>query len=444
MQLKDKRILYQNLYIRMLKNFLLNSDNHIKSAYIWNTASGVLSAFQSIFVLIVIARVTDVNTAGIFSIAWAISHLALSLGRYGMRNFQATDIREKYSTGDYFASRIITITLMMMYTFIYVMYGHVNSGYSLYKCTIIFLVCFIKMIDGVQDIIAGWFQQKNRLDVATKIEVLYVSIGMFAFVISLLATRQLLISLIIWCVSVMITVTTGWMLTIPSFQFTGKIKITKKVFRLLYSCFPLCAVSFLTIYIGNAPKYAIDSLLNEEVQAYYNYLFMPVFSIGLLADFAIKPMLYTMGESWINNDRVKFQNIINRQMRFIATLTIFVVIASYFIGIPILSLLYATNLSTYRTELCILMFGGGFLALVSILNMIITIIRKQNELLAGYLICSLVALIGSKFIISKFNIMGAVCLYTLTMLLLCIVLAVIIIRSMKQQDNNKALELRRG
>ena len=39
--------------------------------------------------------------------------------------------------------------------------------------------------------------------------------------------------------------------------------------RILKDCFPIFAGSFLSFYILNAPKYAIDALLSSELQAYY-------------------------------------------------------------------------------------------------------------------------------------------------------------------------------
>ena len=59
-----------------------------RAAYIWNTASGLLNAFQSVIMLTVLTHVCDVTTAGIFTIAYANANLFLNLGRYGVWKFQ--------------------------------------------------------------------------------------------------------------------------------------------------------------------------------------------------------------------------------------------------------------------------------------------------------------------------------------------------------------------
>ena len=38
---------------------------------------------------------------GVFTIAYAIGNLMMTIGKYGMRNFQATDVNEKYSYKEY-------------------------------------------------------------------------------------------------------------------------------------------------------------------------------------------------------------------------------------------------------------------------------------------------------------------------------------------------------
>ena len=47
-------------------------------------------------------RIDPVNDAGIFVIAYAIGNLMLTIGRYGIRQFQASDVVEKYSYREYY------------------------------------------------------------------------------------------------------------------------------------------------------------------------------------------------------------------------------------------------------------------------------------------------------------------------------------------------------
>ena len=97
------------------------------------------------------------------------------------------------------------------------------------------------------------------------------------------------------------------------------------------------------------------------------------------------------------------------------------------IGIPILSLLYNTDLHEYRNELLILLLGGGFLAISGLLNIVVTIMRFQSALLWGYFVVSILAFLFSNYIIDLYGIAGAAWLYTGLMGILCIFFLVIFI-----------------
>ena len=77
----------------------MNNDiNKIKAgAFFWNTASGVINAGQSAIILILISYFLTKIDAGIYTIAIAIGNIVSVFSKYGMRNYQVTDIEEKYN-----------------------------------------------------------------------------------------------------------------------------------------------------------------------------------------------------------------------------------------------------------------------------------------------------------------------------------------------------------
>lgn len=190
---------------------------------------------------------------------------------------------------------------------------------------------------------------------------------------------------------------------------------------LLKLCFPLFAGAFLSFYIGNAPKYAIDATLSDDLQACYGFIAMPVFVIGLLNSFIFNPMLYKLTRLW-NSGKVKkfvIQTILQSGIVFL--ITIICIGGAYLLGIPVLSWLYNTDLSPYKTELLILLLGGGFLGLSGLLSAFITIIRCQKWIMWGYLFIAILAFIFSNPIVKMYRMLGAAILYTALMGGLCVI-----------------------
>ena len=65
-------------------------------------------AFQSVIMLMIITRTLNLYEAGVFTLANASANLFLNIGKYGMRNFQVSDVKREYNFREYYISRILT------------------------------------------------------------------------------------------------------------------------------------------------------------------------------------------------------------------------------------------------------------------------------------------------------------------------------------------------
>lgn len=408
------------LYMK-IKNFFLNNSNIERDSYMWNMIGSMLMAFQSVIMLMILTRTLGLLEAGIFTIAYANANLFLTIGKYGMRYFQVSDVRNQFGFNEYRMSRVITTIAMMAIAVVYIMYASSGNGYSMEKTQVILWMCIFKVVDVIEDVYHGLYQRENRLDIASRVMSVRMIITIVVFGIVLIFLKNLLISLIITTVvtSILFLLFTLW--TFPTFQVAKEKVDWKNVGLLLKLCFPLFAGSFLSFYMGNAPKYAIDAMLTDELQACYGFIAMPVFVIGLLNSFIFNPMLYQMSVLWNERKIKKFILKTCIQVGIVAAITVICVIGAYLIGVPVLSWLYNTDLSLYRKELLVLLLGGGFLGLSGVLNVVITIIRKQNSLMWGYAFVSVLAYMFSNKVVGEYKMMGASVLYTLLMGVLCLI-----------------------
>lgn len=405
----------------LIKEFLLDNRKSERDSYIWNMFGSMLMAFQSVIMLMILTRTVGLAEAGIFTIANANANLFVTIGKYGMRYFQVSDVKNQFLFVDYRTARIITSIIMLIVSGVFVIYSMTRNGYTLRKSLIIFLMCLFKVVDVIEDVYHGLYQKENRLDIAAKAMSLRLIVTIIVFGASVIISKNLLLSLIVSTIltGILFIILTG--LTYGEFH-VAKEKLQKEnVVLLLKICFPLFAGTFLSFYIGNVPKYAIDSVLNDELQACYGFISMPVFVIGLLNGFIFNPMLYNMSILWNEEKRKRFVIKTLLQIGIILVITAICLIGAYLIGIPILSALYNTDLSSYRSELLILLLGGGFLGISGLLNTVITIIRFQDSLMWGYTVVAALALLFSRQIVEKYEMIGASILYTVLMGILCVV-----------------------
>ena len=78
-----------------MRSFLLNSKDIKKDSFIWNMIGSMLTAFQSVIMLAILTRVLSLYDAGVFTIAYASANLFLNIGKYGMRNYQVSDVKKQ-------------------------------------------------------------------------------------------------------------------------------------------------------------------------------------------------------------------------------------------------------------------------------------------------------------------------------------------------------------
>ena len=399
-------------------NFFRKKSN----AYIWNMLGGFLNAFQSVILLMVITRTVDLYSAGIFTIAYASANLFLTIGKYGMRNYQVTDIKPRFSFDEYLFSRLYTCTAMIVISAGYTIYKFNAGGYSIEKAAVVFFMCMLKVIDAAEDVYHGMYQQQGRLDVGAKLLTVRTASMIGIFSIGLIFFRNLLKALVLTVGVNIVLAVVLIKLTFPEFKaevsFRSREKRQAQILDLLKICFPLFAGTFLSFYIGNAPKYAIDSLLSEEIQACYGFISMPVFVIGLLNGFIYQPILNDLALKWNEGKRAVFLKQVLKQFVYVGLITGAALVGGYLLGIPVLSLLYNTDLNGYRIELLILLLGGGMLALSGFLLVVLTVMRCQKNTIWGYLLVAIMAYLFSPVFVKHSGVRGAAVLYLLLMSLL--------------------------
>lgn len=409
---------------------LLEKTNDIKrSSYVWNAINAMLSALQCPVALMFINRINGMNDAGVFSIAFAVANLLLYIGLYGLRRYQASDVNEEFGFADYNGMRFITCGTMVLASVAYCIYGVMFNSYSTEKAAIVFVVCLLKLVQAYTDVIHGNMQQKGRLDIATKSSAVRYVLEVAAIAVTLLITKDLLTAV---CVSAAVSFIIAYLTSVCAgrqFCETYRPRFRRdQIKALAIDGFPLFASLFLNMYISNAPKYAIDTYLTEEIQAVYNYIFMPAFMVMLLSNFIFNPIVKSYAELWLSESREQHSELMRRirmQMIFIAGLTAAGLAVAATFGIPLLGLIFGADLADYKTELCIVMIGGGALGYANFFSTVITIIREQKSMIISYGVAAAVAYALSGILVRTQGIRGAAVMYAVIMTVLAVLLGAI-------------------
>ena len=451
------------------------SDNvHNKNEagnYIWNAIGGMLNAGQSVLVLIIVTRVCGLEAAGLYSIAFATGNLFMYLGNYGVRNYQVSDVDEKFPFRSYVLHRLLTVALMLLVAAVYCTYSLLRGAYSPAKTMTVAAMCLLKAIDCLEEVLEGRLHQRGRLDLAGKMMTVRLLVSIGGMLAVLVATGNLLTAtnaaIILAAAAVILMAAACRRTLLPLQPAPGAAAKNKSAATspaapaahvpelaagignaagapaaatsaavsaacrgalrdaavLMRVCFPVCAANFLSFYLINAPKYAIDAAMSETAQAQYNFIAMPVFVIQLLGMFVYQPVLVRMTLSWNRADKKGF---LRDFLRITAGLLIIAALClggAYVLGIPVLSALYATDLSALKPELLLILAGGVFLAMNGFYSAVLTLMREQNRIPFMYLAGAVLSLILTPHFVEISGIMGAVISFVLIMAIVCALLS---------------------
>ena len=410
-----------------MKHFLTHSNNPERSSVIWNMIASIAMSFQSVILLIVISNTPGLGIvpAGIFTMGNTLNNLFLCIGKYGMRPFQVSDVKREYSFNTYRLARIISTLAMALVSLAYVLITQKINEYSFEKTFIIIWMCIYKLPDAYEDVYYGEYQRNNRLDVASKATAIRFIINIVLWSILIIVTKNMIISVTI---TTLVTLAIMWWFIVITKEFasvdkennTNTVK-EKGISSLLVVTLPLALASFLALYIGTAPRISIDKLMDDTSQAIYGYIAMPVFVVQILLMFILNPAMYKLSHFWDDQNIGEYIKETIKQISVIIVLTIVCILGAWILGIPVLSVIYNTDLKMYKTDLVIMMLASGFLALSTLLQILLTIMRQQKLILVGYILISMLAFVLSDKAVTLYGISGAIFFYLILLLLLCLI-----------------------
>lgn len=395
-------------------------------------AASICASALNAVLLLCITWINGPDPAGLYSVAFATATVLNSIADFGMRVYHVTDTERKFSFGVYLSARWVVNLAMIVCGVVYV----ALNGYDVEKAAICLAFVLFRFVDGLSETYQGEFQLNGRLDMGGKSVCIRTGGAVIVFLIVDFITKNLMAGIFALTLTNLVLFfvydirrISAFTREKPSFQFSAVATVIK-------DCFPLFFSTLLNNYILNVPKYAIDRSenLSYKVQAHFNIIYLPAFTINLLSILALKPMLRALGEMWNKNEHKKFIGIIIKMIGVICLLTVVLEVGCYFLGIPVLSFISGQDLSGYKAELLILMISGGFSALAVVLFYVLTTMRAQGKVSLAYGLSAVVGLWLPDKLVAQYGVGGAAASSVIMLGILCLGLFLIFLYEWKRKN----------
>lgn len=400
-----------------------------KKNVLWNMIGTTFNAFNSLFFMMIVTRINGLKSSGVFTLAFSLACLLCLIGGYEGRVYQVTDVKNEYSDVEYIVHRIITCVIMMV---IVIFYCFIMK-YDTYKFIVTVSLCLMKCFEVFSDVFYGVLQKDDKLYIVGISLFLKSVFSVVVFIAFDLLTKNLLISCLV--------LDLVWLILFLMYDLPKSKSIIQKdsysfsnVLRLFKTGFFSFAILFLSVYLVNAQKYALDGVVEESLQAIFGMILMPATIISLAGQYLLQPILNTMANLYSNGEKKEFNKIVFKALLLIVGFGVVCIIGAYILGIPVLNILYSVHIDDYKLHLLIIIFGAILYSMCTLLSAALTTVRYTFVQFIVFSISSVIAFVISRILIGQFSIYGAAIAYLITMACQFILYVIIYFVIMKKID----------
>lgn len=409
--------------------------NLLKKNFIWNIIGSGFTAFNSLFFMIIVTRINGINNAGIFTFAYATASFLNIIGTYSGRTYQINDDSD-ITDSDYFYSKIFTCFVMLIAGALFCLF----RGYELSKTIVIIELIIYRGIDAFSEGFFAIIQEHNQLYKVGISLFLKAAIGLPCFLFIDLLTHSTILSILCIDITSLVIILFYDYRNVKLLNFNVEKLNIRNVVRTITLGFSAFAFCFLTQYVLNAPRYAIDSLLADKYQTIFGIIIMPATIVSLLLTFVLQPFVISLKND-LKEDKRKFLNLTLKLVLIIIILGVIVTIGVVLCGEFIFKLLYGINLKKYGVDLLLIMIGSVCYAITSILSTSLISMKSTFSQFMIYVIVSIFALSTSHFLVSNYSVLGACLNYFSSILLLLVLYICVFVFVYKKYSKRENLNI---
>ncbi len=362
-----------------------NTDSNLKRNLLFNTAGNIVYFLcQWLITGFLVKRLapdeqSGLVNAGLLAAASSAVNVFLTLASYGMRSFQVSDLKGRYTNGDYIASRAVTVTAAAVLC----LAAALAAGYEarLVVCIAFFLV--FKLIESVSDVFHGFAQKRDRMDIIGVSCLCRGVLSAVCFSAVYAATGNIVPALAVMAaVCAAFSAYRDIYKTRPYYLPTGGAS-ARRVAALLLECLPLAAYSFLNTGAASIPKLVLERVWGDAVMGIYGLTNSPVLILQVGVSFMFAPFLTSFSRLHADGDKKGFLSLTFKICAGVAALTLAATAAVVPLGRWGLGLLYGEGVAAHSYLLPPMVLCSGLTSLVIFLCMLLTVTRCFKGLIAG-------------------------------------------------------------
>lgn len=375
----------------------------IKESIAWNSVGNLIYLFTQWLATVIVARLLGFDQAGVFALAMSLGNAFFCIALYGMRNYQISDLDEKYSDRAYILSRLITLAASLAVCVIVVF---VNS-YSFYQRVCVIVYMTFKISEALADVYHGIFQKRYRLDIVGKSLIFRGVATLAVLCVGIIFTKSLLYAIIGMSVAAYLLI---FMYDYPKLHHFTHSKTKEKknaVRKLLIECFPLAIFLFLSTTIATVPRFFLERELGSEILGVYFSINTPALIVQAFLAYVLSPLVPVFAKQLAEGALTEFRALFLKVFMIISAISAAAVFGAAVLGEWGLMLLFGESILPYAYLLMPIVFCTILTAFSWFISYILIVLRDFKGLVVSSLMALVLCTAISTGLIKEFGPNGA-------------------------------------
>lgn len=356
------------------------NNKSLRNNILWNTIGNIFYLGCQWLLSVVVVRISgSYADAGILTLAISITNIFATLALFNVRNYQVSDMAEKYTQSDYISHRILTCFAAVILCVVFT----AASGYNLEATLSIIAYMLMRTVEAFADVFHGILQKQWRLDVVGRSCIFRGITLVVGFTAAYKILGQLPVALFIMAILTGIVFITYDLRAARKFVKYSRQFERSSLISLSKDCLPVLGYGLLTNSIVLAVRFFIERYHGEEMLGYYGSVSTIAVIVQAAASFILIPLNGIISDYYAQGKQKEILKLSGKVILLLVVITGVALAGTAAFGNTALVLLFGKSIELYTWLLIPTIFASCLTGLVWFLGMILIIMRKMRTLIIG-------------------------------------------------------------
>ncbi|RPF42147.1 O-antigen/teichoic acid export membrane protein [Hydrogenoanaerobacterium saccharovorans] len=380
----------------------MKNSTKVGKNILWNSVGSLFYYICQWATTVAVVRISGYSAAGMLSLAMAVTNIFYIFALYGIRNFQISDINERYCSGIYISTRCFTCFCAQLFCILFCFL----VGYRGTQLLCIITYMIFKLSEALVDVYHGIVQKKWRLDIAGKS---YIARGVFTllvFCLCLWFTNSLNIAVLGMAISAFAVILCYDIPMAKRIDESHPQIYLKQTWLLLQECLPLLSFQLLITLLSFIPRYFLEKNFGPEQLGIYSSVANPTYFVQMLSLLIFTPLIPIFANTFKKPDKKSFLVLLVKCFLIMLGISAVSLYGAYLLGQWGLILLYGKDIIHF-TYLLIPVVGCTITtAFVWLFNGVMTAMRALGSMVFGAAVATIICYGLSTILITKYGMNG--------------------------------------